>query len=72
MRERTGSRGAGAAGSGTSGKPSWPEVVRRAGFAAEIGKATGDTSTENEGKLGQAKSNLKDAGEKAKDAFTEK
>jgi uncharacterized protein YjbJ (UPF0337 family) len=47
-------------------------VVRRAGFAAEIGKATGDTSTENEGKLGQAKSNLKDAGEKAKDAFTEK
>ena len=34
-----------------------------------IGKATGDESTENEGKLDQMKSNLKDAGEKIKDAF---
>ena len=33
------------------------------------GKATGDKSTENEGKLDQAKSSLKDAGEKVKDAF---
>jgi len=34
-----------------------------------LGKVTGDRSTENEGKLDQAKSNLKDAGEKIKDAF---
>ncbi|MGV0993306.1 MAG: CsbD family protein [Mycobacterium sp.] len=34
-----------------------------------IGKATGDQDTENEGKLDQMKSNLKDAGEKIKDAF---
>ncbi len=34
-----------------------------------VGKATGDKSTENEGKLDQAKSSLKDAGEKVKDAF---
>ena len=34
-----------------------------------LGKATGDDSTENEGKLDQAKSSLKDAGEKVKDAF---
>jgi uncharacterized protein YjbJ (UPF0337 family) len=34
-----------------------------------VGKATGDRSTENEGKGDQAKSNLKDAGEKVKDAF---
>ena len=34
-----------------------------------VGKVTGDKSTENEGKLDQAKSNLKDAGEKIKDAF---
>jgi len=33
------------------------------------GKLTGDKSTENEGKFDQAKSNLKDAGEKVKDAF---
>ena len=37
-----------------------------------IGKVTGDTSTENEGKGDQTKSNLKDAGEKVKDAFKEK
>lgn len=34
-----------------------------------LGKVTGDKSTENEGKLDQAKSNIKDAGEKIKDAF---
>jgi uncharacterized protein YjbJ (UPF0337 family) len=34
-----------------------------------VGKATGDKSTENEGKGDQAKSDLKDAGEKVKDAF---
>ena len=37
-----------------------------------IGKVTGDTSTENEGKGDQVESNLKDAGEKIKDAFKEK
>jgi uncharacterized protein YjbJ (UPF0337 family) len=35
----------------------------------KVGQVTGDTSTENEGKGDQAKSNLKDAGEKVKDAF---
>ena len=34
-----------------------------------VGKVTGDKSTKNEGKGDQAKSNLKDAGEKVKDAF---
>jgi uncharacterized protein YjbJ (UPF0337 family) len=34
-----------------------------------VGKVTGDKSTENEGKGDQAKSDLKDAGEKVKDAF---
>jgi uncharacterized protein YjbJ (UPF0337 family) len=33
------------------------------------GKVTGDKNTQNEGKGDQAKSNLKDAGEKVKDAF---
>lgn len=37
-----------------------------------IGKVTGDESTENDGKGGQMKSNLKDAGEKIKDAFKQK
>ena len=37
-----------------------------------IGKVTGDKSTENEGKGDQVESNLKDAGEKVKDAFKEK
>ena len=37
-----------------------------------IGKATGDESTENEGKSDQVKANLRDAAEKVKDAFTEK
>jgi uncharacterized protein YjbJ (UPF0337 family) len=34
-----------------------------------LGKAAGDKSTENEGRVDQAKSSLKDAGEKIKDAF---
>jgi uncharacterized protein YjbJ (UPF0337 family) len=34
-----------------------------------IGKLTDDKSTENEGKIDQAKSSLKDAGEKVKDAL---
>jgi len=34
-----------------------------------VGRATGDHSTENEGKTDQAKSDLKQAGEKVKDAF---
>ena len=34
-----------------------------------VGKVTGDKSTENEGKLDQAKSSVKDAAEKVKDAF---
>ena len=34
-----------------------------------VGKATGDKSTENEGRRDQAKSDMKDAGEKVKDAF---
>ena len=33
------------------------------------GRATGDESTKKEGKVDQAKSSLKDAGEKVKDAF---
>jgi uncharacterized protein YjbJ (UPF0337 family) len=37
-----------------------------------IGKLTGDTSTENEGKGDQVESNLKDAVEKVKDAFKKK
>ena len=41
-----------------------------AGKAKEgVGKGTGDKDTENEGKVDQAKSSLKDAGEKVKDAF---
>jgi uncharacterized protein YjbJ (UPF0337 family) len=34
-----------------------------------VGRVAGDKSTENEGKGDQVKSNLKDAGEKVKDAF---
>ncbi len=37
-----------------------------------VGKVTGDKSTENEGKGDQTESNLKDAGEKVKDAFKKK
>ena len=34
-----------------------------------VGRATGDHDTKNEGRADQAKSSLKDAGEKVKDAF---
>ncbi len=34
-----------------------------------LGKVTGDKDTQNEGKVDQAKSSLKDAGEKVKDAL---
>jgi uncharacterized protein YjbJ (UPF0337 family) len=34
-----------------------------------VGKVTGDDDTKNEGRGDQAKSSLKDAGEKVKDAF---
>ncbi|OBI86480.1 CsbD family protein [Mycobacterium asiaticum] len=34
-----------------------------------VGRATGDRDTEAEGRADQAKSSLKDAGEKVKDAF---
>ncbi|MCV7410749.1 general stress protein CsbD [Mycobacterium florentinum] len=34
-----------------------------------VGKVTGDDDTKNEGRVDQAKSSLKDAGEKVKDAF---
>lgn len=41
-----------------------------AGKAKEaVGKATGDDRTRREGKADQAKSDLKNAGEKVKDAF---
>ncbi|WP_069165230.1 CsbD family protein [Nocardia altamirensis] len=41
-----------------------------AGRAKEkFGQATDDRDMENEGKADQVKSNLKDAGEKVKDAF---
>ena len=41
-----------------------------AGKAKEgVGRVTGDDDTRAEGKLDQAKSSLKDAGEKVKDAF---
>lgn len=39
---------------------------------AAIGKITGDKSTENEGRADQVEANLKDAGEKVKDAFKKK
>jgi uncharacterized protein YjbJ (UPF0337 family) len=46
------------------------KVENLGGQAKEAtGAATGDKNTENEGKLDQVKSNLKDAGEKVKDAF---
>lgn len=34
-----------------------------------VGRVSGDRDTENEGRVDQAKSSLKDAGEKIKDAF---
>ena len=48
---------------GPSGRP------RQSAGAVTAGKASGDKDTENEGKVDQVKANLKDAGEKVKDAF---
>jgi uncharacterized protein YjbJ (UPF0337 family) len=46
------------------------KVENLGGQAKEAaGKASDDKSTENEGKADQVKANLKDAGEKVKDAF---
>jgi uncharacterized protein YjbJ (UPF0337 family) len=45
------------------------DVVGKAKEA--FGKVTGDHETEAEGKTDQAKSDIKDAGEKVKDAFKE-
>ena len=46
------------------------KIENLGGKAKEAGgRATGDRSTEAEGKADQTKSNLKDAGEKIKDAF---
>jgi uncharacterized protein YjbJ (UPF0337 family) len=46
-------------------------AVEDAGGKAKegVGKATGDRSTEAEGKVDQSKADVKDAGEKVKDAF---
>lgn len=41
----------------------------KGGAKEKIGQATGDEQTESEGKMDQAKANLKQAGEKVKDAF---
>ncbi len=46
------------------------KVEDLAGKAKEaVGNLTGDASTRDEGRADQAKSSLKDAGEKVKDAF---
>ena len=46
------------------------KVENLGGQAKEaVGNASGDQDTKNEGKADQVKSNLKDAGEKVKDAF---
>ena len=41
----------------------------KGGAKEKLGQATGDKQTENEGKADQTKANLKQAGEKVKDAF---
>lgn len=41
----------------------------KGGAKEKIGQVTGDRETENEGKMDQSKANLKQAGEKVKDAF---
>jgi uncharacterized protein YjbJ (UPF0337 family) len=47
------------------------KVDEVAGKAKEaLGRATGDRETEAEGKTDQAKADLKNAGEKVKDAFS--
>jgi uncharacterized protein YjbJ (UPF0337 family) len=46
------------------------KIEEAGGKAKEaVGKATGDKSTENEGRKDQASADLKNAGEKVKDAF---
>lgn len=46
------------------------KIEEAGGKAKEaLGKATGDRSTENEGRKDQSKADLKNAGEKVKDAF---
>jgi uncharacterized protein YjbJ (UPF0337 family) len=46
------------------------KIEEAGGKAKEaLGKATGDKSTENEGRKDQAKADVKGAGEKVKDAF---
>jgi uncharacterized protein YjbJ (UPF0337 family) len=42
----------------------------KGGAKEKVGQATDDQETENEGKAEQTKANLKQAGEKVKDAFT--
>ncbi len=39
-------------------------------FKQQVGKVTGDKSLENEGKKDDFKGNIKQAGEKVKDAFS--
>ncbi len=41
----------------------------KGGAKEKLGQATGDEETEREGKTDQAKADLKQAGEKVKDAF---
>jgi uncharacterized protein YjbJ (UPF0337 family) len=43
----------------------------KGGAKEKVGKATDDEQMENEGKVDQSKANLKQAGEKVKDAFKE-
>ncbi len=46
------------------------KIEEAGGKAKEaLGKATGDKSTENEGRKDQSKADIKGAGEKVKDAF---
>ena len=42
----------------------------KGGAKEKLGQVTDDQETENEGKAEQTKANLKQAGEKVKDAFT--
>jgi uncharacterized protein YjbJ (UPF0337 family) len=45
--------------------------VAKGKIKATVGKAVGDDRLENEGAVDQVKGNLKQAGEKVKDAFRE-
>jgi uncharacterized protein YjbJ (UPF0337 family) len=46
-----------------------PILTSKGAAKEQAGKATGNKKMEREGKMDQTKSNLKQAGEKAKDAF---